>query len=61
MAVRFCPKCKKNVVTKVLSANCGLCNRSTSPLDKTLSVPVDTSVHSHYTERRRKRATSIWS
>jgi Zn finger protein HypA/HybF involved in hydrogenase expression len=61
VAVRFCPKCKKNVVTKVLSAKCGLCESRTSPLDKTLKVPVDTGSHDRYTERRRKRATSIWS
>jgi hypothetical protein len=61
MAVRFCPKCKKNVVTKVLSAKCGTCKVITSPLDKTLKVPVDKGVRDRYVERRRKRATSIWS
>ncbi|QMP84246.1 hypothetical protein HUN41_00127 [Streptomyces phage Coruscant] len=61
MAVRYCGKCKKNVVTKVLSAKCGLCDTSTSPLDKTLKVPVDNKDHDRYLEYRWKRDTSIWS
>ncbi len=55
MAIRYCPKCKENVVTKVLSAKCGMCKAITSPLDKTLKVPVDRAIHDVYVRRRQYR------
>lgn len=53
MAVRFCPSCIQNVLTKTLSPKCSHCSTTTKPIDDKLPIPEDKTLGYTYGRHRR--------